>query len=444
MIKEFRKGEIVFNILSLVAMILIGLYFGGRSFYYYSKQNNKRGDDNFKLALLVKNNNKVVKGEDGFHYDDDGYYFKGNVSNNYVKFSNRLFRIIRVNNDDTVKLVSDDIVSTFMYGDDYNYQNSNLDNFLNKNENIGSGIYYDTFNNLSNYLVKTDYAEDIFSNNKLKKSNKKYSDLITSLEVNDFILAGGNKSYLNINKNFWLIGNTNDQKNLYVDNDGVLNTADSYEAYGVRSVITLDSNNLVVSGTGSLLDPYVVKCDDSTLVNTYVRLGNDLYKVYGENDGILYLVLNGYVTINNQEVMMAYSNSNSLFDVSDKKSLANYLNTSYINSLDYKDLLLDSVYYLGEISNDTSYSLLNIYTNSVNVKVGLLNVFSYNPVNTLSDYYFLNTTSSVGSMEYIYNHIGFLEEDRVDSLRHIVPTIAINKSVITNGEGLIDNPYVVE
>ena len=72
------------------------------------------------------------------------YYFRGNPTNNYIKFANKIWRIIRVNEDGTVKImlndaVSGDIFNSSTYGfDKMYYSNSNLKNIVNSwyNTNI--------------------------------------------------------------------------------------------------------------------------------------------------------------------------------------------------------------------------------------------------------------------------------------------------------------------
>ena len=90
--KRLTKKEYIFNVISLITVIVIGLYFGIRSIYYYSDQNNSKKVLDKKLALRVINTNRLTRGANGLHQDKDGYYFKGKVENNYVKFSNRSFR----------------------------------------------------------------------------------------------------------------------------------------------------------------------------------------------------------------------------------------------------------------------------------------------------------------------------------------------------------------
>ena len=72
--KLIGKKEFIFNLISLVIVLGIALYFGGRSLYYYSLQNAKT--EAKTLSGLVLANNKIVNEGDGFHQIDEGYYFK--------------------------------------------------------------------------------------------------------------------------------------------------------------------------------------------------------------------------------------------------------------------------------------------------------------------------------------------------------------------------------
>ena len=167
-IKAISEKEFIFNFLSLTIIIIIGLYFGARSFYYYSKQNMAIKADSSTLNGLVVSKNKLVGSGDGLHRDSDGYYFKGDVTSNYVSFGNRLFRVLRINNDNTVKLVSNDLVSSFMWGEESSYEFSNLKYWLNATEEANSGVYYNSLPNPEKFLVKTSYREDILDDGKVK------------------------------------------------------------------------------------------------------------------------------------------------------------------------------------------------------------------------------------------------------------------------------------
>ena len=191
-------------------------------------------------------------------------------------------------------------------------------------------------------------------------------------------------------------------------------------------------------------DPYVINTgNDKTYINTYVKLGNDIWKVYQDGEN-LKLNLNGYIKVGENELVRNYSLTNSVFNLNDRNNIAYYLNTDYLNSLSYNGILLDFSHNIGEISDDTGYSIDNIYGNVVNSKVGLLNIFDFISNSELENYFFVNTTSEVGSMQYDRYKNGLLEESDVREEKHIVPTISIAKSSIKNGKGTADDPYTVE
>ena len=439
------KGEFAFNFLSLVAIIGVGIYFGYRSLYYYSKQNMKIKEEAQTLNGLIIQNNKVVqKDEVGLHQDTDGYYFKGNAESNYVMFFNKLYRVIRINDDNSVRMISENIEGSFMWGEDSHYKSSNVHTFLNKTKTEHSGIYLDTIPNYKKYLKITKYEEDKMVNDKIEFSDKTIKDYVTLLGLKDYTTATGKNSYLNNGKLFFLIGFNEDKENLYVEDDGSIQSCDSLEGLGIRPVITLKKNMVVSGGNGSKDDPYVIDTgDDKSYVNTYVKLGNDMWKVYQDGEN-LKLNLNGYIKEGDNEVIRNYSTTNSIFDLNDRNNIAYYLNTDYLNSLSYNGILLDNNYNIGEISDDAGYSINNIYSNTVTAKVGLLNIFDFISNNELENYFFINTTSEVGSMQYDRFKTGLLEESDVRDVKHVVPTICIEKKNIKNGTGTANDPYTVE
>jgi len=294
-------------------------------------------------------------------------------------------------------------------------------------------------------LTKTTYQNDVLKDTKVIKGDEEVNDLVTTLGVYDYILAKGKSSYLNNGKTYYLLGNDGEGLNLYVDDDGSIQSCNSLEGYGIRAVITLKANLEVSAGDGTVDNPYVINMgENNNYIDQYVRLGNDTWRIFNDDDGILKMYTYGYLLVNGEEILKSYSNKNSYFNLNDKTNIAYYLNNTYFNSLSYKDLLVDNNYYVGEISADTGYDFKNIYTDSVVCKVGLLNIFDYNSNNYFENYFYMNTTSSVGSMQYVGHANGFLEEANIEEIKHIVPVISINSNVITGGTGTVADPYVVE
>lgn len=440
------KKEFIFNFVSLVVVILIGIYFGGRSFYYYSKQNMTMKKEARTLSGLIINNNQTVTDGDGLYRDSDGYYFKGKVTNNYVSFGNRLFRVISIGNNNTVKVVSEDLVASFMWGEDSSYATSNLNYWLDYHEEEYSGVYYKTLPSPQRFLAKTVYQEDTLKKDKVVEAKKKSEGYVSTLGILDFIRANGKNSYLNNGKIYYLLGFNGEKENLYVDEDGSIQSCNSLDGYGVRAVITFKANMNVMSGDGSKNSPFVIdQGNDVNYIDSYVKLGNDIYKVYQEDtNGLLKLYRHGYATNNGIEIVRNYSNDTSLFDLNDRDNIAYFLNTTYLSSLPYAGYLADNYFFTGEISSETGYKYTNVFTNNIVCKVGLLNIFDYVSNNSFNDYFHMNTTSSVGSMQYTTYANGLLGEASIDEGKHIVPVVSINKNIIKGGNGRIDNPYVVE
>lgn len=147
-----------------------------------------------------------------------------------------------------------------------------------------------------------------------------------------------------------------------------------------------------------------------------------------------------YIKENDQEVIHQFSKKTNTFDLEDKTNIAVYLNNNYLNSLSYKDLIVDNTYYTGETSTDTGYSYKNIYSNQVTCKVALLNVFDYNS-NDFNDFFYMNTIQGV--LQYVGFSSGLLEEAEITEEKHIVPVISIDKNIIKDGKGTLTEPYTV-
>ena len=280
--------EFLFNFISLIFALAVVLYFGGRCFYFYSLQSQSKKGTTLSLSGVIINNNQLVKTGDGLYKKKDGYYFRGNVQNNYVWFANRMFRVLSVEDDNSVRLASNDLVSMFMWGEDNSYDKSNIRLWLTKTDDDLSGVYYKTIPNFDKYIKKTEYSLDKLNGDKVSVGKKKYSDDVTSISLNDYILSGGKDGFLNNSKLYYLLGYTNDDENIYVEEDGSVSSCDNLDSYGIRSVITIKKNTTISQGDGTLNNPYKIDMgNDNNYVDSFVKLGDDIWKVSENNNGIL-------------------------------------------------------------------------------------------------------------------------------------------------------------
>ena len=107
-------------------------------------------------------------------------YYKGN-SNNYVLFSGMLWRVVKVNEDGTVKIILNEPVSNLRIN--YTtYKDSNVDTWLNE-------VFYKALHNPDDYLVKSDYC--VGTINSINDENGYCDEKITSkiglLDVNEYV-----------------------------------------------------------------------------------------------------------------------------------------------------------------------------------------------------------------------------------------------------------------
>lgn len=439
----FGKKEFLFNFISLVFALSVALYFGGRCFYYYSLQSQNKKDSAMTLNGLLTDNNQLVKEGEGLYQDKDGYFFKGNVSNNYVWFANRMFRVLRINKDNTVKLVSNDLVSIFMWGESDNYDNSNIRLWLTNTDKEHSGIYYNTIPKQEKFIKKTSYTIDSLKDDSIKSGKKIYNDNVVSLGLSDYINAGGKSSFLNNGKLFYLLGFSSDKDNLYVEENGKIMTCDKLDGYGIRAVITMKKNLLVSEGDGTETNPYRIDQGKNTnYVDSYVRLGDDIWKVSSEDSEKLKMYLNGYIA--GGDFTRNYSLNDNHFDYNERGNIGQYLINDYLNNLSYREVIIDNSYPYGEMSAETGYTYGNIYSNMLDGPISMLNLFDYVSNSDLSDFYRNNVTSSIGTIQYVTFSNGLLEETEISENKRIVPVITIKSSSIKGGSGKLDDPYVVE
>ena len=439
--------EFGFNFLSLVIVIFIGIHYGFRSFYYYSLQNQKTKETAMTLNGLLLSNNKLVKDEvEGLHQDETGYFFKGNVENNYVWFANRMFRVMRVNDDDTVKLVTNDLVSSFMWGEKKDYEGSNVRIWLTDVEKIKeSGVYYKTIPAQDRFIVKTKYTIDKMMDTTVETGDITFEDDITTVTLSDYIEAGGKNSYLNNGKLYYILGYNSMDENLYIEEDGSIMSCDSMDGFGIRGVFTMSKNIPVAQGDGTLNNPYVIdQGKDINYVDSYVKLGEDTWKVYEENNGVIKMYLNGYIKINGQELVRNYSSYANRFNYFESDNIGFYLYNEYMNGLSYKKYLASSKFPYGELSAEVGYYYPNVYKETYDERIGLLNIFDYVSNNELSNFFRDNTGADMSTRQYSVAANGLLEEAEVTDEKHVVPVISMKTSSIKGGNGRIDNPYVVE
>ena len=265
-----------------------------------TKENDVSSEPILKEKLLGTNDSNVVTSGDGLYSKTTStgttYYFKGAVENNYVKFADKVWRIVRINEDGTMRLITqDNVISSQKFNSAYNtydkmyYTNSEIktavENWYKTNisdkgfdEKVVNGNYFceqakvvyntnytagsATVATKDNYTPSFDCTTD--GNGKGVVSGK-----VGLITIDEVLFAGG---VIGSSSNFYLKNGSAycmmSPAGFYTYNDyarawGVVSAGrigDFHVAsnYGVRPVINLSADTLV-TGSGTSSDLYVVK-----------------------------------------------------------------------------------------------------------------------------------------------------------------------------------------
>jgi hypothetical protein len=229
--------------------------------------------------------------------DDYGtsYYFSGIVTTNWVSFAGSLWRIIRINGDNTIRMIYSDYIGTSSFNSNatgessLNYINStiksvidtwyasNLTSYSSKiadsiycnDKSLVNNQYYGPYNRM--FITKIPILtcpnqSDAFTVSDTTHGNGNLTYPIGLITVDEASFAGdaadtdNNNSYINANQTFWTISPASYNGNginftVYSSGQLVVNSNDTSNY--VRPVISLKSD-VIGTGSGTSSDPYIV------------------------------------------------------------------------------------------------------------------------------------------------------------------------------------------
>jgi len=225
------------------------------------------------------------------------YYFRGNVENNYVKFAGFTWRIVRVNEDGTIRIImKNGINNDKIYKFNSNYDNytymyysnseakTTLENWY--QENIGSKENFNSEVATGNYYceqAKAKYSDSWTSGSATMTTYNKYTPdfkcgsdgngkgivnaSVGLLSYDEAVYAGG--YYGQNNKNYYLFNNSTlltmspagvasgYSSVWYMHNYGSINYYYVSDLDRLRAVLNLNADTLA-TGSGTSSDPFVI------------------------------------------------------------------------------------------------------------------------------------------------------------------------------------------
>ena len=151
-------------------------------------------DGKVKLSSSESENGYVCGAKDNYGVS---YYFRGNVTNNYVKFADKYWRILRVNGDGTVRIIYDG-TSAHENGESSSdrqvgtsaFNSSSTDNAYvgYMYGKVGATNYADTHTNTNDSTIKT-YLDNWYKTNISGTSNEQY--IADNIFCNNRVITAG-------------------------------------------------------------------------------------------------------------------------------------------------------------------------------------------------------------------------------------------------------------
>ena len=436
--------------LNVLVLLLIVAFYGTRMIKYYLKENGKSNDKDNTVLLVdtVLKKQSYVDLTKGLIFDEEKneYRYLGEVDDNYLEYSGIVYRIIGIDKDKNIKVISDKSVTMMYSGLEKGYDKSYVNKWLNYDKDVsGSGVYENNIKESVNYLSSTYYCEDIIDDIKNITCDKNTTNYkITLLSLYDYYKAGGKSSFLNNGETFYLGTLNKDNHNYYITSDGEVSINEiSTRTYAVRPVITIISSSVLLSGKGTKDDPYkILEIKPSTLedttINTCVSFSNQVFKVIDNSTDATKVALNGVIKENDIDVVKSFGGKNNKYSNS-KNTVGYYLNNTYLKTLDSKNII-KSNWYIGALSLDNlDYS--NEKNTKVNLSVGMLSLGDMF-VGDINNVLTLSRGIESDQIINVINKEGNFYGDFITSKYNVRPALYLNNELkITGGNGTFDAPY---
>jgi len=381
-------------------------------------------------------------------------YYVGTPSNNYLKLSGMLFRIVGVNNDGSVRIVSDEDIANV----DYNGIQNWLDNY-----------YYAHLSDKAKELLTTStFCNDRLTNTDLTTtecSTKGTKQKVGILSAEDYAksLQNGN-SYLYNNSIVWLYNDKSD-KEAWTSRINYVNTSAKYMefdknySFGVRPVLTIKKDTLIKGGSGSKDDPYtlgdleVAKSNDklnTRIAGEYVNYGGYDFRIIEKaGDGTTKVILNDILHIGNDQPIASYPETQevTIYNPKEKGNVGyiiesqtpNYLKTDFFVKHEIEVPIYKNFALYGKAESTKKYTV-RFAAPSVN------EMFSANGEGLRSHSYWLRDSSKTANRKYLVADAGivYYEKQYGNTQAYIRIVGYIKKgAIILDGKGTKEEPYVL-
>ncbi len=418
--------------------------------------------------------NLLDSSTDGTYNYMDGTYLKGEQTTNYVWFDGFLWRIMGINADGSIRMITEENVTAIPWGAEntaQDYDNSYINDWLNN-------YFYPKIEH-KDLLVNQTWCSEIAENDASSRTTctnnlSSVQKPVGLLSLDEYNLAGSDSSYLVNSQYFWISTPYSASNAWFVCNDGIAYNEVVTYAYGVRPVTNINSDVTITGGDGTLTDPYMIgevsdvtgSLKDNSHVGEYVTYAGRNYRVLETSNQGTKLILDGYYDSNNDGTIdssdkMAYGENCTLCTVINEDSFINWITN---NNEDDKNKLVSTTWYRGDywVSYSTSddykdnlESTSNPYVGRVGlIRVGEMlsgqseTILSKNHTTSNScnnaEYYLTSTLYSESFVWVVTSGDLDAYNGFISTTYAVRPVIMIEPDVqITSGNGTFNSPYTI-
>lgn len=259
--------------------------------YTYTPVMNCATTNNNSASLVSKLTASMTTTGSGLYNVNGKFIFRGENPNNYVKFGESLWRVIGLDENNNIKMIYSDIYIDYNEWDNrYNKDvthtgiiDKGINDFIG-NEKSRLKEYLDSFfsneNNIDKYTAAR-IARTVKFNTCIGKANiesgninicsESYNSRISTITIDDYVNASLDNScnyndtmscrnYNFLNLDGWTItaNSANTYQAYFIDKDEGIYSKDTYIRSAIRPVIALKNDVIYVSGSGTMLDPYMI------------------------------------------------------------------------------------------------------------------------------------------------------------------------------------------
>ena len=402
-----------------------------------------------RTVNVVRNLNETIKRDLG-----EKSNYKGDPENNYIYFSNILFRIYGLDKNNNVILISNDELSYINYPKISKW----LDNVFYKHLN----------NNSKKLLVKSKYCKMTINENEINSitdcnsyTENRYSYIPSIFEINN--VQDENSNFIKSSMYSWT-ANGSDSKNAFITKDFFQgdNLGKNYIVYdnnynfGIKPMITIKGDTLIKRGDGTISNPYslddVIPAKGGTLLNKrysgeYVSIGNMIWRIIEiDKNGNTRVISNTSINDNGEKVERSSMTDSELliYNPKNKKNIGYFINnrsSKYINSS----------YFINHDINVPIYKDKIIYgeeieTKKYSVKFSAPNMYDMFSAHIGSSSWLVNSSKQERVHGAVHDtgipkmeEVGYYEKFGVRLVGYVK-----NNIIISSGKGTISSPYILK